>query len=251
MACDTYARLLPGYVDSELDLARTLDFEDHLTGCASCTQDLDSQLALRKAVRSANLYERAPQGLEGRIRASLPSPANKVTTIAHRTEWGWVAVAAAIILAVLLAWRVTPNMRGGSNSNLLAQEIVDSHIRSLQQNHLMDVISTDQHTVKPWFDGKLDFSPPVKDLATQGFPLIGGRMDYIGHRGVAVLVYQRRKHLINVYVWPSDTTAETAPQASSIQGYNMIEWRHGGMNFWAVSDVNLDDLRQFTQLLEE
>ncbi|MGA8144306.1 MAG: anti-sigma factor [Candidatus Acidiferrales bacterium] len=264
MVCDDNARLLHGYLDGELDLVRSLEIEEHLKTCPDCAQELWSQQTLRKAFRSSSLYERAPDGLADRIRASMarenaataqenipnaektPGP---VLTI-KRAAWNWLAVAAAIALLVVLSWRGLPGFGGRGNSDLLAQEIVSSHIRSLQPDHLFDVRSTDQHTVKPWFNGKLDFSPPVRDLAEDGYPLVGGRLDYVDHRAVAALVYQRQQHLINVFVWPEDKRTDEALRSKSVDGYNMIFWERGGMYLCAVSDLNTGELQRFTQLLQ-
>jgi anti-sigma factor RsiW len=259
VACDDNVRLLHGYLDGELDLVRSLEIEEHLTSCAHCAQELRSQQTLRKAFRSSSLYERAPKGLEAKIRASLPAAASevggnrKVTSISsgRRAVVNWLAVAAAIAFAVLLTWRVLPTLRERSEANLLAQEVVSSHIRSLQLSHLTDVESNDQHNVKPWFNGKLDFSPPVRDFVAEGFTLVGARLDYVDHRDVAALVYQHRKHVINVFVWPDEAGAAKASQAKSVQGYNMTFWERSGMYFCAVSDLNTDELRQFTQLLQD
>ena len=158
---------------------------------------------MRQSLHTATLYERAPESLITRIRAVIPSEVQpRAIPIRRRPALEWLAVAAAIVLAVAFGAKVIPNLSGQQQSNLLAQEIAASHIRSLQPGHLFDVQSTDQHTVKPWFDGKLDFAPPVIDLANQGFPLVGGRLDYLDNRDVAALVYQRQKHLINVFIWP-------------------------------------------------
>jgi anti-sigma factor RsiW len=259
VACDDNARLLHGYLDGELDLVTSLEIEEHLKSCADCSQELRSQQTLSKAFRASSLYERAPESLEASIRASLSTEAKKlasnqkVVTISpvRRAVVNWLAVAAAIVFAVLLTWRVLPSFRERTESNLIAQEVIASHIRSLQPNHLTDVESNDQHNVKPWFNGKLDFSPPVRDLSAEGFPLLGGRLDYAARRDVAALVYQRRKHVINVFVWPDAPGSVEPPREKSVQGYNMIFAAHNGMYFCAVSDLSTTELRQFSQLLDQ
>jgi anti-sigma factor RsiW len=129
------------------------------------------------------------------------------------------------------------------------QEIVASHVRSLMENHLMDVVSSDQHTVKPWFDGKLDFAPPVQDFSAEGYPLAGGRLDYLERRNVAVLIYHRALHVINLYVWPAEDNSNTTVSVGTIQGYNVLSWRKNGFEFRAVSDLNAAELRDFARLL--
>jgi len=242
--------LLPAYFDGELDLVRNIEFEEHLKTCRLCAQQLTELQAMRSSLQSANLYERAPESLRSRIRAALPPEARpQPISMLRRRALEWLAVAAAILIAVILGAKVLSNI-GGGEQNLIAEEIVASHIRSMQPGHLYDVESTDQHTVKPWFDGKLDFAPPVINLADQGFPLIGGRLDYVGHRDVAALVYQRQKHFINVFVWPEDSKVAKTPEVQTIQGYNLVFWSHNGMYFCAASDLNLAELRQFAQLLQ-
>jgi anti-sigma factor RsiW len=262
VVCDDNSRLLHGYLDGELDLVRSLEIEEHLKTCPDCAQQLWSQQTLRKAFRSSNLYERAPSGLAVRIRASLSQEVEReadatsqpkpISILTPRPKvWNWLAVAATIFLAALLTWRALPGVGGRGNSDLVAQELVASHIRSLQPGHLFDVQSTDQHTVKPWFDGKLDFSPPVRDLTEEGFPLIGGRLDYIDHRAVAALVYQRRQHLINVFIWPAEKQTDDNLHSESSQGYNMVVWERDGMYLCAVSDLSTGELQQFAQLIEK
>jgi anti-sigma factor RsiW len=172
-----------------------------------------------------------------------------VIPMRRRPALAWAALAAAIVIAIFLGTRVVPNIGGQRQKTLIAQEIVASHIRSLQPGHLFDVQSTDQHTVKPWFDGKLDFAPPVTDFANQGFPLVGGRLDYLDDRDVAALVYQRQKHLINVFIWPMESKPTKLPEIQAIQGYNLIFWWRDGMYFCAASDLSVAELRQLAKLL--
>jgi anti-sigma factor RsiW len=162
----------------------------------------------------------------------------------------WFALAAALILAFLIGVRLLSGPSGRSGQTELASAIVDAHLRSLQPGHLEDVISTDQHTVKPWFDGKVDFAPPVRDFTSDGFPLQGGRLDVVEGHQVAALVYGRRKHIVNVFVWPA-SGSDTQPQSGSQLGYNWIDWRKGGMEMYAVSDVSLSDLSELHKLLSE
>jgi anti-sigma factor RsiW len=249
VACENNERLLRAYFDGELDLVRSLEFEEHLKTCAQCSAELSEQKALRDSLRAANLYERAPDSLRARLRAALPAEARpRSISTSRRPVIEWLVIAAAILIAVFLGAKVIPDI-GGQKQDLVAEEIVASHIRSLQPGHLMDVESTDQHTVKPWFDGKLDFAPPVVDLATQGFPLVGGRLDYVGRRNVAALVYQRQKHFINVFIWPEEKNSAKTREVQTIQGYNLVFWSHNGMNYYAVSDLNTTELSQFADLL--
>jgi anti-sigma factor RsiW len=265
VACETNKLLLHAYFDGELDLVHSLEIEQHLKICVECAQELREQQTVRSAFRSPGLYQRAPGALRTRILAvagadrGFPDTAglkDGITRLSARRQpvLEWLAVAAAIAVVVTVGWRIVPGARSDRQETLIAQEIIASHVRSLQPGHLYDVESTDQHTVKPWFDGKLDFAPPVRDLAEQGFALVGGRLDYIGNRAVAALVYQRRKHFINLYVWPESSTEGRPPEGLERQetrdGYNLIEWRAGDMHFVAVSDVNADDLKQFMQLLQ-
>ncbi len=249
MACENNERLLRAYFDGELDVVRSVEFEEHLKTCPPCAGELREQQALRDSLRAANLYERAPDGLRARIRAALPAEARpQLFSSTRRPAMGRLAVAAAMLITIFLGVKVIPYV-GGQTQNLVAEEIVASHIRSLQPGHLMDVESTDQHTVKPWFDGKLDFAPPVVNLANQGFPLVGGRLDYIDHRNVAALVYQRQKHFINAFVWPEERNGAKPPAVQTMQGYNLVCWSRNGMAFCTVSDLNITELRQFADLL--
>ncbi|MFI5071693.1 MAG: anti-sigma factor family protein [Terriglobales bacterium] len=255
MACENNDRLLQGYFDGELDLVRSVEFENHLKMCPECAHELKNQQAMRRALRGADLLEKAPKSLETRIVDSLPREKRQsIVQMRSRPAIRWFAFATAIALAIFLGAAVVRNVDNDrqalATENFLAQEIVSSHIHSLQAGHLFDVESTDQHTVKPWFDGKLDFAPPVVDLADYNFRLLGGRLEYLDGRSVAALVYQRQKHLINVFIWPQGSTSPKLPGAKSIQGYNLISWKRDEMEFCAVSDLNAAELRGFVRLLD-
>jgi anti-sigma factor RsiW len=247
MICDRAGAVVHGYFDNELDAAGAAEFALHLEECFECVYALEELESLHSSLGLAQLYERAPATLRKKILASL-DPALPVAVFPSRTVWRWLAVAAAILLATYASWRATSLGRSGNYDTVLAAEIVDAHLRSLQPGHLTDVISTDQHTVKPWFDGKLDFSPPVQDFGDQGFPLRGGRIDVVHGRSVAALVYVRRKHFVNVFIWPTDEK-DRAPSSGSQQGYQWLEWRKGGMEFCAVSDAAPSALEQLQSLL--
>ena len=242
MICDRAGSVVHGYFDNELDAVSAAEFERHLEQCSECVFALEDMESLRSSMSLAQLYERAPAQLRKKILASLGTEL-PVAAVPSRTVWRWLAVAAAFLLLAYASWRVTSVGRSGNYETVLAAEIVDAHLRSLQPGHLTDVISTDQHTVKPWFDGKLDFSPPVQDFADQGFPLQGGRIDVVHGQMVAALVYVRRKHFVNVFVWPADEK-DRAPSSGSQQGYQWLEWRKGGMEFCAVSDAPTSALEQ-------
>ena len=207
---------------------------------------------LRSSIQRAGLYERAPEALRRKMEAQYRAPAPVVVApIRPRVRpTQWLALAAALILAFFIGVRLLPGPSGRGGQTELASAIVDAHLRSLQPGHLVDVVSTDQHTVKPWFDGKVDFAPPVRDFASDGFPLQGGRLDVVKGHQVAVLVYGRRKHVVNVFIWPT-TDPDMSPQSGSQLGYNWIDWRKGGMEMCAVSDVSAPDLNELHKLLTE
>jgi anti-sigma factor RsiW len=243
MECAEVDVMLQGYLDGELDLAGSLEIERHLSGCQACSQNHQQYRLVRTAINGRVPYFEAPSDLRRRIRSSIRSASRaEKGSFLRRLQWKilWVPAAAAIVVFAALPYLMRP-----AAESLLAQDIVTAHVRSLMPGHLTDVLSSDQHTVKPWFNGRLDFSPPVKDLAAQGFPLVGGRMDYIGRRPVAALVYQRRKHLINLFVWPSQSGDSGAGPTVTQNGYRVIRWSQSGMTYWAVSDVGEADLREF------
>ena len=242
MDCTLHRHLLEAYLDGELGFERTLEVEAHLASCSVCSSEVQSWKDVRMAMQGSELHHRAPAHLEANLRKLLPQ------TQTQKTPWFqgsiWAVGGAAFATAVLLISFVTMRPAGPSP----AQDIVASHIRSMMADHLMDVVSTDQHTVKPWFDGKLDFAPPVQDFAADGYPLAGGRLDYVENRKVAVLIYHRALHIINVYVWPAGNNGSSAIRTQTINGYNVVSWKKGGFEFRAVSDLNIAELRDLAQL---
>ena len=245
MNCQTTQDLLNGYADTELDLVNHLAVEEHLRSCPACERVNSNQMSLKSAMTDESLYFQAPTALRMNIQKAVREADRESAPAGWSWLWRLVPIVAAATAVVILAiFLLRPGL---PKDDLLAKEVVSGHVRSMMANHLTDVVSTDQHTVKPWFDGKLDFSPRVIDLAASGFPLTGGRMDYIGSRPVAALVYQRRQHVINLFVFPSGGDPDIANQMSERQGYNLIHWNKSGMSFWAVSDVNLNELQEFAQ----
>jgi anti-sigma factor RsiW len=246
VTCDELRSVLHGYVDGELDLVRGLEAERHLDACAACARLRDQQQVLRQALGNAALYHPAPDDLRQRIRSSFRPHASR----AHfpRLTWPVLGVAASLALVLLLAWIVVRGRPALTAEEPVTQLVLASHARSLIGDHLLDVESSDQHTVKPWLDERLDFAPPVKDLAGEGFPLAGGRLEYVDQRPAAALVYRRHKHIINLFVWPAAEPDE-APRAETRRGYNLVHWTKGGLTCWAVSDLNPDELRLFVELI--
>ena len=249
--------LLPGYIDQELSLSESLEFERHLAGCKQCQQAYEQQRSVSAQLRQADLRVEAPAELVKRIKAALPGRRSLWARLVERfagtaggRSLGWAPVGAMAFSVLALTWSAGLYLSVPSGETRLNQELVDNHIRSLQFNHLSDVISTDRHTVKPWFDGKLDFAPPVVDLAQQGYPLVGGRLDYLDGRSVAVMVYRYKLHPINLYVWPGNDAGAPPPHIYQQQGYHLAHWSAAGMNYWAITDAGETELSGFvTNLL--
>ena len=270
MTCDEAIKLMDGYLDGELDPITSQTIEQHLRECGRCDQAYKTQGSLIRAIGNATPYFKAPAELRERIQSSLrkettgqpvrngvrgaqvlsfksqPEPRSILSEI----PWNWLGLAAAIILAAIIVSNVVPRLQRPGADQFLATQLIASHVRSLMANHLTDVASSDQHTVKPWLDAKLDFAPAVVDLSSDGFPLIGGRLDYLDNRPVAALIYERRKHFINLFVWPAGSNTIGATNAMSHQGYQLLHWVDSDFNYWAVSDINANDLQTFKSKFE-
>jgi anti-sigma factor RsiW len=259
--CDDARLLLHGHLDGELDLVRDLEVERHIEECPRCTREYAVLRAMRTRLKEEEFRFEAPTELKEKIRraipASTPAPADAYPSRraaaypARRASWGPRAIRFAVPMAIgaMLTLLIAPHAGGPNADQRIAGEVVASHVRSLMATHLMDVASTDQHTVKPWFNGKLDFSPPVTDFAKDGFPLVGGRLDYIEGRPVAALVYQHGKHVINVFMWPSAGAETSAERIETEHGYHVEQLMVAGMNCWVVSDMNPQELDKLAGLL--
>jgi anti-sigma factor RsiW len=251
--------LLHGHLDGELDLVRDLEVERHLEGCPRCAREFATLRAMRTRLKDEAFRFEAPQELKDKIRRAMPATPARSNGYqsrsrgyqSRRSSFVPRAVQFAIPLAIgaMLTLFIQPRMFAPPGDETVAREVVSSHVRSMMGSHLMDVISTDQHTVKPWFNGKLDFSPPVNDYKKDGFPLVGGRLDYINDRPVAALVYQHGKHVINVFMWPSAGTATSVERIEPEQGYNVEQMTVAGMNCWLVSDMNPVELKAFAEMI--
>jgi anti-sigma factor RsiW len=257
MTCDDSRVYLAAYLDDELDVADSLRIQKHLVDCENCRKAQDQQLALRSALRDPSLYAQPSADFSRRIEAAVRRAARDEAR-AQRSgifDWlrlgsfRWVPVAAAfVIVATIGALLVTNGLRA-SHEQLIASTVLAGHIRSLQPGHLIDVPSSDRHTVKPWFQGRLDFSPPVPDLSELGWTLVGGRLDYLDGRPVAAIVYQRRMHNINVFLWPSRDSADNTIKQEDAQGYQILHWNGAETTYWVVSDLNQAELFEFAQAL--
>lgn len=242
MNCDRARRLVEPYVDGELDAEAVVDLERHFEACPDCAWRGHRSLGVREAIRAAELQTPLPPGFAARIGEAVSAeaaPARRPAIRLASPRLRELAAAAAVAVVALGAWWLA----SGRTVDPSAADAVACHVRSLMADHLMDVPSTDQHTVEPWFDGRVDFAPPVVDLADRGFTLVGGRLDYVDKAPAAALVYQRRRHIVNLFVQPSSGSFDE--RSESIRGYNVVQWADGRMAFVAVSDLNAAELGEF------
>jgi len=252
MNCAEANVLLHALIDNELDAGHAREVEAHVASCPDCAARLKEYRAMREAMVGARLTESAPASLRSRIELALPATVRATAASPSWRDWlhnSWRTFAGGFTAGTALAAAVAASLVIGIMHNdqdrLITNEVVSAHLRSLQPGHLTDVQTSDQHTVKPWFNGKLDVAPPVIDLTTQGFTLIGGRLDYVNREPVATIVYQRRKHVINLFVAERMGSAGRDVKNETVQGFNVRHWREEGLDLWAVSDVNADELDEF------
>ena len=252
MTHPSFEAQLDTYLDGELAAADARELEAHLAQCPQCTRFRDGRLALRAAIAARVPAFPAPAALRervrGAIRAAAPARVPSPSRLAVPRLWRPLALAASLAVVALGSWRLALQRAAGET---LADDVLGSHIRSLMPGHLTDVLSSDQHTVKPWFNGKLDFSPPVYDFAGRGYPLLGGRLDYVDGRTVAALAYGRRQHVINVFLWPAARGPAAGPSTRSRQGYHLLHWATADYTYWVVSDLGLPELGDFAGLLRQ
>jgi len=237
--------LLHAYVDGELDLANARETERHLQSCADCRGTERAIRELHNALTTEGIAYRVPAPLRRNVRAALRREA-KAT---RQTLSPWMMFATGAAFAAVIFGFVLFQTTRATRANAIVDQVVANHVRSLLAAQLVDVVSSDQHTVKPWFDGKIDFAPEVRDFSADGFPLVGGRLDYLDGKTVAALVYQRNKHPINLFITPEQTTQSTSPTVTARRGYNVFSWSNNGMQYWTVSDLNQAELREFTDLV--
>jgi anti-sigma factor RsiW len=244
MTCDEAEILLHALLDGELDAGHAREVEAHIAGCPRCAAQLRAYREMGKAVAGADLRYTAPPQLRRRIEAALPQarvPNRRAVLRGFAMGSAVSAIAATGLVAIILR---------SDDEQRIESEVVSAHLRSLQAGHLTDVLSTDQHTVKPWFNGKLDVAPPVVDLTAQGFTLIGGRLDYVDARPIGAIVYRRRSHVINLFVAQTASTERRAATIEALQGFIIRRWSERGLNYWAVSDLAADELAEFGEKFE-
>jgi anti-sigma factor RsiW len=249
--CQDTQKLLHGYVDGELDLLQSMEIDQHVQECTACAQAYTDLQTVRTAVKNRAPYFQAPSSLQKRIQSSLRRP-NKAGFAPQSLPLRRLAIAASLVFVLFTAWGLLRLLSDRSDGVSTPELVVASYVRSeMLPTHRLDVESSNQHTVKPWFAGKVDFAPSVPDLTDQGFDLVGGRLDYLDNRNVATLVYQRRQHIINLFIWPATPDGEAATKTESRHGYHLLHWTHSAMTYWAVSDLNDLELQAFVRQVQE
>ncbi|MBC3920659.1 anti-sigma factor [Undibacterium sp. CY18W] len=253
MECNQVRQLMSAYIDQELDTGQALRMGEHLAHCEACRTALMQAEELTASVRQHATYHLAPAKLRARIVADL---VQERPSRFSSWPWAWINLGLSGLSTAAFAVTLTLYLNQPSATQIFNDEVLASHFRSLAPGHLVDVVSSDHHTVKPWYAGKLDFSPPVVDLTAQGYPLLGGRLDYLAGRQVAALAYQHGKHIVNLYLYPDTTNASNTGKAAvsfttgSSRGYQLMQWSAAGVHYVAVSDMNGAEMAQFAHQIK-
>lgn len=252
MNCSEALKLIGAYMDRELDLRSAMEFERHAGQCEKCGQALEQAKMQSQALKNDQLYHQAPSSLRTRMSMMIADqvvakPDERKSSIRSTISMSWWSYGLSLASVAAFSLALSLQLGKPSADMQISEEVMSSHVRSLMEGHLADVVSTDQHTVKPWFAGRLAYSPPVNDFSSQGYPLVGGRLDYIDQRPVSALIYRHNKHIINVYVWPD--MGQRGAETLSRDGFNLIKMSKSGMIFWIISDLNVAELKDFANLL--
>ena len=249
MKCAEARSRIAGYVDNELDNLECMRLDSHVSACGPCQHERTQQVFVSQELRRELTRFRAPARLHRRVRDSLRKDRATAQPWWRRMGGSALVPAAGVAFAALFSANIFILASVPSAEDRLAGNVLDSHLRALMTARPIDVASSDQHTVKPWYAGRLDFSPPVTDYAAEGFPLIGGRVDYVDGRSVAALVYQHHKHVVDAFIWPSAGSSPKAPAVLAQRGYNLVHWTRDGMTYWLASDLETPELMHLEALL--
>ena len=258
MDCAHARTVIECYADGELDAVTSANFEAHVEHCGRCQGALERLNSLRILIKEAAPYRAAPEHLARQVRSRVPTSNTAAAPASQeraRAWWSWLRPAALVAvtatITAVITWLAAPALKEPSGAEMFAEEVISAHARATLTGHIADIASSERHTVKPWFEGKLDFSPPVPDMSMQGFRLVGGRLEYLGERPVAALVYQRREHVINLFTWPAQPEAGGDETMVTRQGYHLAHWRVAGMSYWAVSNLNQRELQEFVRAVRQ
>lgn len=247
MKCNEVNAALNAYVDGELSSAQMQQVDEHLRSCANCSEEYRDLNDFKNTINYSEIYDSAPAHLKEQVSTSLKEIENS-----NFSGLGFPAVFAysipALLLGLVIGWAAMSQFDTEDTGDNLLESLTSAHIHSLMANHLVDIASSDSHTVKPWFHGQLDFSPPVHDLTQQGYPLLGGRLEYLAKSSAAALIYRHRQHTINLFIRPKSLQAINVGSAE-YNGYHIFHWNDESLSYWAVSDLNLSDLNNFKELL--
>ena len=250
MTPDTARMLLHAYIDGEIDAASTIELESQIEASPALRQEMERLSALHHVVQTRATRFNAPSRLSKSLCAAFPGAQTDSIPLGVPSWWRTLAIGTTAAAVALLLWSLGSTFLGRDARGVVIEEVVSAHVRSLMADHLTDFASAERHSVKPWLSNRLDFAPPVHEFASEGFVLVGARLDYIGGKPAAAIVYRYRQHMINVFVWPAPVSNDGSIKLSTHRGYNSATFESAGMSYWAVSDLNQNDLGQLAKLLQ-